>query len=197
MEPVNVFGAGGHARVVADIVEATGREVGRFYDDAPRVETLKGHPVVRPTACDDHTEHTAVESSCASVAGPLVVAIGVNKLRKEVAERYCVEYQVIVAPGAIVAPSAKIGEGSVVLQGSVIQTDATVGRHCIVNIGAMIDHDCEIGDFVHVAQGVALGGGVKIGEGTWIGAGSVVTSGVKIGCWRVIPPGSVITEDFE
>ncbi|MCH5347632.1 MAG: NeuD/PglB/VioB family sugar acetyltransferase [Muribaculaceae bacterium] len=194
---MNVFGAGGHARVVADIVEATGREVGCFYDDAPRVETLKGHPVVRPTACVDHTEHTAVESSCASVTGPLVVAIGANKVRKEVAERYCVEYQAIVAPGAIVAPSAKMGEGSVVLQGAVIQTDATVGCHCIVNIGAMIDHDCEIGDFVHVAQGVALGGGVKIGEGTWIGAGSVVTSGVKIGCWRVIPPGSVITEDFE
>ena len=174
-----LYGSGGHAKVIIDILQACRVEVEALYDDNGDVHELMGYPVW----------HTA------EVKGPLIVSIGDNRIRKEIAGRVGVDFGQAIHPAAIVSRYARIGAGTVVMQGAVVQADARIGRHCIVNTGAVADHDCMVADYVHLAPRCTLCGGVQVGEGSWLGAGTVVAPGVKVGRWCVVRPGSVLTQD--
>ena len=182
MEKINLFGASGHAKVIKDIIDATGDSVGCLYDDAPHCSDIFGRPVLK--ASDNLVE------------GPLIIAIGSNKTRKLISERYSLEYSSVIHPKAIVSPTATLGKGCVVMQGAIVQSDANIGNHCIINTGASVDHECIIGDYVHISPHATLCGNVSIGEGTWIGAGSTIIPGIRIGKWCLIGAGSVVVRDI-
>lgn len=182
MATINLFGASGHAKVITDIIDANGDSVGCLYDDAPHCDMIAGRPVLK--------------SSDVHVAGPMIISIGANRIRKLISERYLVEYARYAHPQSIISPSAKIGEGTVVMQGVIIQSDVVIGRHCIINTGASVDHECVVGDFAHISPHATLCGNVHVGEGSWIGAGVTVIPGVKIGDWCVVGAGSVVINDI-
>ena len=182
MGTINLFGASGHAKVIKDIIEAQGDNVGCLYDDAPHCSEIHEKPVYK-----------AAETK---VEGPLIISIGSNKVRKLISERHSNSYAKAIHPYAMVAATARIGEGTVVMHGAIIQSDAIIGKHCIVNTGASIDHECIIEDFVHVSPHSTLCGNVKVGEGSWIGAGSTLIPGIKIGKWCTIGAGSVVVKDI-
>ena len=106
------------------------------------------------------------------------------------------EFATAIHPSAIISPSAKIGEGTVVMAGAVINADTVIGKHCIVNTGATVDHDCVIGDYCHIAPGANVSGGTHIGEGTWIGVGACVIQCLNIGKDCMIGAGSVVVKDI-
>ena len=142
-----VFGAGGHAKVVIDILESNGIKIDYLVDDNPRIKELCGYKVRRDVRRYDE----------------VIVAIGSSESRKEVVRRLSVrKYASAVDPSATVSDRASIGDGSVVMQGAVVQSGAHLGKHCIVNTCASVDHDCEVGDFVHIAPHAAVLGGVKL-----------------------------------
>lgn len=181
MATINLFGASGHARVIADIISAGGDTPGVFYDDSPRCSDIGGRPVLRASECE--------------VSGPMVIAIGSNRVRQALSERYRVPYATAVHPSALISPSATVGEGTVVMHGAIIQAEAVVGRHCIINTGASVDHECRLGDYVHISPHATLCGNVQVGEGSWIGAGATVIPGIKIGRWCVVGAGSTVITD--
>ena len=102
---------------------------------------------------------------------------------------------VIVHPRAVVARSAAVGPGTVVLAGAVINPDARVGQGVIVNTGAIVEHDCEIGDFAHLSPGAALGGNVCVAAGAHLGVGVSVLPGRRVGRNAVVGAGAVVTRD--
>ena len=176
-----LYGAGGHAKVIMDIVRAQGDSVEALVDDNKDVKEVMGVSVI----------HDAVGN-----ISPLIISIGNNRIRKLVSEKVDAVFGKAVHPSAIVSGSAVVGEGSVIMQGAILQSCVCVGRHCIVNTGASVDHECVLEDFVHVSPHCTLCGNVHVGEGAWIGAGSVVIPGVRIGKWCVIGAGSVVVEDI-
>lgn len=182
MATINLFGASGHAKVIMDILESQGDSVGVLYDDSPHCSDIHGHRVI--------------EASKTEVVGPLIVSVGHNLSRAEIASRYKTEYARAVHKNAIVSETAEIGNGTVVMQGAIIQADATVGNHCIINTGASVDHECKIGDFVHISPHATLCGNVSVGEGSWVGAGATVIPGIKIGRRCTIGAGSVVVRDI-
>lgn len=180
-----LFGASGHGKVIKESLEASGVQVEAFVDDNPHVNECAGRPVVHD----------------ASGLSPMIVSIGVNRVRRIVVEKLQalnrdIEFATAIHPSAIVSPSAKIGEGSVVMAGAVINADAVIGKHCIVNTGATIDHDVVLGDYVHVAPGVNISGATHVGEGTWVGVGSCVIQCLNIGKNCMIGAGSVVVHDI-
>lgn len=183
MATINLFGAGGHAKVIKDIVDCQGDAVGMFYDDSPHVESIHGVKVCR--------------TADAEIVPPLIIAIGSNAVRQKLAERYAaLPFARAIHPSAIISSTAQIGEGTVVMQGAIIQTDAAIGRHCIINTGATVDHECRIADYVHISPNATLCGNVHVGEGSWIGAGSTVIPGIKIGRNVVVGAGAVVVRDI-
>ena len=182
MATINLFGASGHSKVIQDIIEAEGNDIGFLYDDSPHCDDIHGVPVFK--------------TSDSNIKGPMIISIGSNKIREMIANRYPVAYATAIHPSAIISKYASVGEGSVVMQGAIIQSDVKIGKHCIVNTGASIDHECEIGDYVHISPHATLCGNVHVGKGSWIGAGATVIPGIRIGEWSTIGAGSVVLHDI-
>ncbi|MBN8671021.1 MAG: acetyltransferase [Chitinophagales bacterium] len=178
-----LFGASGHGKVIADILELNGIDDITIWDD---------------NATAPVWDYETYKPDAASLADePIIISIGSNEARKKVVERLPSDANYIVAihPQAVLARTVSIDNGTVIMGGVVINPDTTIGKHCIINTNASVDHDCKIGDYVHISPNVALCGNISIGEGTHIGAGTVVIPGKKIGKWCVIGAGSVIIED--
>lgn len=175
-----LYGASGHAKVVIDILKASGQPIDGLIDDNESIKELLGYPVC----------HTGIEFS------PVIISIGDNRTRKKIAEKLTAYFGTAIYPGAVISDSVIVGSGSVVMQGAVIQSSVVIGKHCIINTGTSVDHECVIGDYVHLSPHSTLCGNVTVGEGTWIGAGSVVLPGVKIGKWSIVGAGSVVCKDI-
>lgn len=181
MDKIYLYGAGGHGKVIKEIIEACGGKVEAFVDDNLSRNEWVGLPVVH------------------SVEGieEMIVSIGSNKTRKMIAGKLGCRFGVAIHPSAIVSPSATIGEGTVVMPGAIVNADAVIGRHCIVNTGASVGHDCHLEDFCHVAPHATLCGTVNLGEGVWIGAGAVVNQNIEIGEWTVVGSASAVISNVE
>lgn len=178
---MKLFGAGGHAKVIIDILTASGVDISEIFDNYQSATQLNGINISKPIPTIEE----------------LIISIGDNKIRKKiVSQNYSSIYGIAIHPSAIVSPFAQIGEGSVIMQGAIIQSGAVIGKHCIVNTGASIDHDCIIEDFVHISPSVTLCGNVHVGEGTHIGVGASVIPGINIGKWSLVCAGSVVISDI-
>ena len=177
---IAIYGAGGHVKVILDILKANRVTVSTLIDDNPNIYRLREIPVI----------HSAEGIST------LIIGIGNNRIRKRIAENVHCKFGTAIHPTAIISPYAEIGTGTVVMQGSIVQTESRIGHHCIINTGASIDHECRLDDFVHISPRCTLCGNVRIGEGAWIGAGTTVIPGVTIGKWSIIGAGSVVVNDI-
>jgi sugar O-acyltransferase (sialic acid O-acetyltransferase NeuD family) len=181
MKQVYLYGAGGHAKVIIDILKSNQITVPKIFDDNPDIHTFMEIPVL----------HTDIHS-------PVIISIGNNEVRKKIVNELnnVVFSPAVIAQSVSVSDFATVDEGTVVMQGVIIQSSVKIGKHSIINTGASIDHDCLIQDYVHIAPGAILCGNVQIGEGSFIGAGTTIMQGIKIGKWSVIGAGSVVIRDI-
>jgi sugar O-acyltransferase (sialic acid O-acetyltransferase NeuD family) len=185
---VYLYGAGGHSRVILDILESNNVTVKAVFDDDPAHAKLKNVPVtsgIRLLGSENFTEFEH----------PFIISIGSNVRRAEVAWLLRAKYGVAIHQSAIISPKATIGTGTVVLHGSIIQASAVLGEHVLINTAASVDHDNIIGDFAHISPHATLCGHVEVGEGTHIGAGAIVIPSVKVGKWCTVGAGAVVLRD--
>lgn len=193
-----IWGAGGHAKVVADVARASGWEVVAFLDDDPakQGQLFYGAPVRGPqTLTPIPSPGGRAEPECS-----VFVAIGNNAVRERIMARVAASGQtspVLVDPSARVSPTAVLEPGTVVMAGAVVQADAQIGRGGIINTGASVDHDCRLGACVHVAPGARLTGQVEVGDRTLIGAGAVVVPKIRIGMDNTVGAGAVVVRDSQ
>jgi acetyltransferase EpsM len=178
-----LFGASGHAKVVLEAWVASGGSVSKILDDNRSIRELSGFPVSADYNNSDFRDQR------------MIISIGSNILRKQVAERIPAKYTSVIHPSAQVSSSSRIGIGSVLMAGVVVNADAIIGNHVIANTGCVVEHDCVIGHFAHLSPNSTLCGSVRVGEGTHIGAGATIIQGITIGQWATIGAGSVIIED--
>ena len=188
MKEVIIIGASGHGKVLADIAALNGYTDIVFLDDNAEKTSCGAYPVAG-TGRD--AERYA--------DGEFFVSIGSAKVREKIQtdlEEKGYAIATLIHPGAVISPSAKLGQGTAVMAGAVVNADATLGRGCIVNTCASVDHDCTLGDFVHVAVGAHVAGTVKIGARTWIGAGATVSNNLDICEDCLLGAGAVAVKDI-
>ena len=97
---------------------------------------------------------------------------------------------------SIISKSAKIEEGTIVMNGAIIHSDVKIGFNSIINTRAIIEHDVEIGNNSHISTGAIINGNVKIGNNVFIGSGSIIVNNVKIKSNSFIKAGSLIKKDI-
>ena len=56
-----------------------------------------------------------------------------------------------IHPSAVIAQSAVVEEGAVIMALAVVNPDGVVGRGAIVNTSAAVEHDCAVGAFAHIS----------------------------------------------
>jgi sugar O-acyltransferase (sialic acid O-acetyltransferase NeuD family) len=186
-----VVGAGGHAKAVVDALLSSGHEVLGFYDDNPAllgVEPIPGVKVLGDTK--------DLPGRLEKWKGMVILAVGENRMRCRLSQRYSLTYGIAYAPSAVLGRGVRIGKGSMILPSATVNIDTVIGEHVILNTSCSVDHDCAIGDFVHIAPGAHLGGGVVVGEGTFVGLGASVIPGIRIGRWSIIGAGAAVTKDL-
>jgi sugar O-acyltransferase (sialic acid O-acetyltransferase NeuD family) len=181
-----IIGAGGHAKVVFDALRAAGYDGPvTIRDDAPR----PGHRLF------DQEILTPAIPQTIPPGQAFHVAIGANAARQRIAGdivRLGGTLATIVHPGAHVAASASLGQGTLVAAGAVIGPSARLGDAVIVNHNAVVDHDCAVGAATHIAPGAILGGCVAIGAGVLIGAAATILPGQSVGDGAVVAAGAVV-----
>lgn len=193
--PIVVFGAGGHAIVVADILNQMNQyHIVGFLDDVRH-------------------EHHGTKFAGASILGGsnklatlradgvahAIVAIGHCSTRSRIAEMLVhAGFRLVCAihPRACIANNVEIGPGCLVAAQTAINPGSRLGANVIVNTGATIDHECEIGAAAHIGPGAHLAGRVKVGERAWIGIGCCVSDRVHIGSDAFIGAGAVVVRDI-
>ena len=184
---VIVIGAGGHGKVIADIIIKSGDRVIGFLDDGCTEKNILGYPILGKT--EDCLKYKDKE---------FFIAIGNNAVRKKISEKYSIlKYYTAIHPSAVIAMDVEIGEGSCVMAGVVINTSARIGKHCIINSGSVVEHDNKLADFVHLSPGAVLCGTVSVGECTHIGGGVTVKNNTNIVGDTVLGVGAAVVKDID
>lgn len=194
-----ILGGGGHGKVVADVIRASGHLVAGYIDStAEKLGTVVEPGGARVLLLQDALWHLLeAGQKLPAGANAVVVAVGNNTVRMELIERLGDEMcPVVVHPSAVVSPSARVGAGTVVFPRAVINADAEVGRGVIVNTGAIIEHDCRIGDGAHLSPQAAICGAASLGKRSWLGAGGVVIHGVSVGNDTIVGAGAVVVREL-
>jgi sugar O-acyltransferase (sialic acid O-acetyltransferase NeuD family) len=189
-----IVGAGGHGKVVLDILRAGGnhRPVG-FVDADPRLvgSTVGGLPVLGGI-------HQLSRLAAAHRVVAAVIAIGDNRARVGYADAVLdagLKLATAVHPSAVVAESAVLGRNVVIAAGAIVCAEARIGDHAIVNTAATVDHECELGPGVHVCPGAHLAGRVRVEANALIGLGANVIQCLRIGAGATVGAGAVVIRD--
>ncbi len=196
MKKIYIIGAGGHAKVIADIVlkrkELLSEKLelmGFFDDKEDKSELIFGKPILGNI--------DEIEKITQNKEIYFIIGIGNNKIRKLIFEKYKLNYYTAIHPNSIIGNEVKLGIGTVVMAGAIINSYTIIGEHSIFNTGAVIDHECNIGSYSHICPRVAIAGNVAVGQETWVGIGSIVKQGIIIGNKVMIGAGSLVLKNIE
>ncbi len=180
-----ILGAGGHGRICAETARLTGYGEIVFLDDqADKYDFVAG----------TISEFRKYLDDCDFFA-----AVGNNQIRRKLFGLIAESGGSVVSlvqPSAVIAESAVIGKGCVVMPCAVINAGAEIGDGVIVNTCSSVDHDCRIGDFCHIAVGAHLAGTVEVGENTFIGAGATVINNVSVAGNTVVGAGATVVRNL-
>ena len=189
-----IVGAGGHGRVVLDILlQAREHEVVGFIDSN---SALTGRRVDGKTVFGNLEVLPHWQKKLSVDAA--IVAIGDNGIRRDFAEK-CQQMGLIlvnaVHPSANIAPSATIGSNVVIAAGALVCAHCHVGDSVILNTGCIVDHESMIGHGTHVCPGARLAGRVIVGSDAFVGIGATVIQNLKIGHHAVVGAGAVVIRE--
>ncbi len=189
-----ILGAGGHARVLAEILAADPElELAGMTDPDPAAPGWPGVPCLDDAAVLEMDPRGLLLVNGLGSTGP-------TGARRRLFERFAgrgFRFAPVIHPAAVLSPSARAGQGTQVLAGAVVGTGARLGDNVLVNSGAIVEHDCRIGDHCHIASGAVVCGGCSIGAGTHVGAGAVINQSLTIGSGSIVASGAVVTGNVE
>lgn len=192
--PIIMIGAGGHAKVLLDLLDRIGRTV-LFITD--RDKSRHGQRVGSTEIRGDDGIILGYSPDKVRLVNA-VGSIATLAARREVYTRFRAEgyyFETLVHPSAVISNSAQIGDGVQIMAGVIVQPGVQIGQNALINTAASIDHDCFIGAHVHVAPRATLSGQVSVGEGTHIGTAATIIQSIQIGCESLIGAGAVVIRD--
>ncbi|MFD9626502.1 acetyltransferase [Peribacillus muralis] len=191
MKKIVIIGAGGHSKVLQDIIRALdGYRLMAILDDQYKVLKKKEDLYFGPISS---FKDLFIHFEC-----KLIIAIGKNETRMKLVNELNVNamnYETVSHPTAVIGQDVIIGSGTVIMPNVVLNAGAKIGNHVILNTASVIEHDAHLNDFVHIAPNATLTGAARIGTGTLIGAGATVIPSIKIGEWCTIGAGSTVITD--
>ena len=194
MDKIVVWGASGHALVVADIIRLRGEyKIVGFIDDIypqRRSKEFCGALILGGKDQLDRIREQGINH--------LIFGFGNCDARLRLAEfAKSKGFQLVSAihPSSIIASDVIIRPGTVIAAGAVINSGCLIGENVIINTSSSVDHECVIGDGAHICPGVHLGGKVSVGRATWVGIGTCVIDHISIGGGSLIGAGSVVVKD--
>lgn len=184
MEPIVIFGCGGHSRSVVDVLLSYQPHASLIFVDegAKEGETLYGFPVL-PTF---------------DLSGKsYFFAIGNNEKREKI-------YREVGTAGliSILSPKTHIGREAMLSQGVFVGNfchigpEVKIGENTILNNGCIVEHEVVVGPHSHIGPRAVISGRSKIGSHVFIGVGATVKDGISICSHVTVGAGGVVVKQI-
>jgi sugar O-acyltransferase (sialic acid O-acetyltransferase NeuD family) len=192
---VIIYGGGGHAKSLIDLIRAEGKYIiaGIVDDGVPAGTDVMGVQVLGSGNILAELRHKGISLAVNAVGG-----IGNITPRLSVYEKLknagfmC---PTVIHPQAFIEPTAKVGDGGQIFFNAYVGSDAVVGYGCIINTGAILSHDCVLEDYVNISPGAILAGAVNVQQRTLVGMSVTINLNVKIGTGARIGNSAVVKAD--
>lgn len=183
-----IFGCGGHARSVVNVI----REIHGLEDVVLVEENIVEKEII--LGCKTECRHNLKENDA------FIAAIGDNKNRKKIYEKLKEKHKgcciSIISIHANIGMDAEVGYGTFIAQDVHIGPQVQIGDNTIINTGSVIEHEVIIGSHSHIAPHATVCGRSKIGNNVFCGAGSTVIDKINICDDVVIGAGAVVIHDI-
>jgi sugar O-acyltransferase (sialic acid O-acetyltransferase NeuD family) len=182
MKQLIIFGCGGHARSVTDVIlyNEPHRKILFVDKNAQKGETILKFPVI--------SDYTVTNED-------VFVAIGDNKLRYEVCKQHYKNLVSVISNRAYLGKDISIGKGVFIAHNAHVGIFSKLNDFSVVNTSASVDHECTIGIAATISPGTVLCGKVTVGNFSWIGANATVRDNIKITDNVIIGMGGVVIKD--
>jgi acetyltransferase EpsM len=195
MVPIVIWGASGHALVIADILRLTKKyKIFGFLDDVN--SHLYESNFCGSTILGGREQLSDLRKQCID---HIVIAIGDCHLRQQLsiyAQSQGFKLITIIHPSAVISKQVTIGDGTVICAASVVNPGTDIGENVIINTASTVDHECTIEDAVHIGPGVHMGGRARVKKRAWVGIGAVISDRITIGENSIIGAGAVVVRDI-
>lgn len=190
MKKIVIFGAGGHGKVILDILLECGCPVLGFLDEDQKKigQKVSGFKILGDWSFLKNKKNVAI-----------ALGIGNNKIRQKLfIKAKKLRYPVVNAihPTASISRDTKLEMGIVVMAQAVINPGAIIEEGVVINTGATVDHDCHLHKFCHIWPGAHLAGTVEVGAFSYIGTGSSIIQNIQIGKYAIIGAGATVIENI-
>lgn len=193
--PLAIFGTGGFAREVHELVEDVLESLSLphvfagFIDDdtAMHGQEVHGLPVLG-----------GIEWVRANPGAAVLIGVGNPTVKRQLASRLRemgATFPTITHPNAIIGRRIVLGEGNIVTAGCTMTTDAHTGSFVTFNLGVTFAHDSVIGSYTTIAPYALLSGNLHCGEGVDIGTGATINQGLELGDWSIIGASAGVVRD--
>ena len=184
MNSLVLYGAGGHAKVIYDIILSNDMLLEYLVDDNPPADFFHHLEIYKPTE-ELLRKHK------------VIVAVGDANAREKIVNKLSgiCSFETLIHRSAFVSRFSELGEGTVVIPQVCVNAEVKIGNHCIINTASVIEHDCVIEDYVHISHTVTLAGNITIKKRAQIGIGARIIPGVTIGQDAIVGAGAVIVKD--
>jgi sugar O-acyltransferase (sialic acid O-acetyltransferase NeuD family) len=113
-----------------------------------------------------------------------LVAVGLPSVKRALVERLAARgarFATLVHPSAVVATSARIGEGVVLCPFSIVSDAVELGDFAMLNFYASAGHDARIGRYATLSPYATVNGYARLGEEVFLGSHATVTSRRTLG----------------
>jgi len=172
--PIVLFGDGGHALSVIDLLKARGaQEI--YICGKPDMQKRNYFNLITRDEISRHLNDFQ-----------LALAIGDQKIRNEfmAQNKDFIEngrFPALIHPRAYVSQDSVIGKGAVILSNAYVGPSVSIGDFSIINTHAIVEHGCNLGKSVILSPNATLCGDVKIGSNTFLGVGACVSPRLELG----------------
>lgn len=184
-KPTYIYGTGGHATSIASLAEDLNLKVDGFISH----NNASSSKHLRNILSLEDVFQKSESINC-------VIGVGMNFLRDKISREIKaifgdqVTFVSLIHPSAVVAKSAEIKNGVVVLPGAHIGAYSKVGEHCLIGTNSSLDHDSMMYDYSSLAPGAMAGGNVEIGFRSALLINSAISNNTIIANDSILAGGS-------
>jgi sugar O-acyltransferase (sialic acid O-acetyltransferase NeuD family) len=190
-EPVILIGSGGHALIVADIIEQMDCfEIIGIISSSNEKHPFLNYPILGNDDCLEIYFNKGIKKAALGIGGYTS-----NELRASVFHKLKgMGFSIATAihPKSTIAKGVAIGEGSCIFAGVVLNPAVSIGKNSIIATSSSIDHETKIGNHVLVSAGATIGANVIIDDGVLCALGTKIISGIHISKNSLIAAGAVV-----
>ena len=187
-----LFGAGGHALSVIDVIEKTKRFKILFLLDSFS-GNINGYKVFKQRK--DLEYYKRYTNNVFITIGQIKNSnLRESLFKKLIRKKYILPK--IISPLSYVSKSAKIESGTIVMHHALVNSKSEIGKNCIINTKSLVEHGSKIMNNCHLATSSVVNGDCIIKNNSFIGSNATIIQGIKVGSNSIVGAGKTLKKNL-